>query len=141
MSTTFLSKDTVEHAWYQVDASDQVLGRLAVRVARVLMGKNKPSYTPHVDCGDYVVITDAGQIQASGRKEQQKLYRFHSGYAAGLKEFSLSRMREKRPEDIIRLAVRRMLPKNRLGRQMFEKLKVYSGSEHPHQAQKPQPLP
>jgi len=122
-------------------AKDQILGRFASRIARVLMGKNKPQYTPHVDSGDYVVVTDAEAIVVTGRKEQQKIYRYHTGYVGGLKELPLERMRQQKPEQILRLAVKRMLPKNRLGRNMLDKLKVYSGSEHPHAAQKPQPLP
>lgn len=141
MQTTFSKPTDVAPQWYVQSAKDQVLGRLAVRVATVLMGKNKPSWTPHVDDGDYVVITDAEQIVASGRKEQKKLYRFHSGYVGGLKELSLAQMRASRPEQVITLAIKRMLPKNRLGRQALEKLKVYAGSAHPHVAQKPIQLP
>ncbi|MFW5830013.1 MAG: 50S ribosomal protein L13 [Planctomycetota bacterium] len=141
MSTTFLSKDTVDRTWYQVDASDQVLGRLAVRVARVLMGKNKPTYAPQVDCGDYVVVTGVEGLRLTGRKEDQKVYLHHSGYIGGMKRTPFKQMRARHPEEMFRLAVRRMLPKNRMGREMLSKLKIYAGQNHPHVAQKPQQLP
>lgn len=140
MSTTFAKPTDVQHDWYHVDATDEILGRLAVRIAAVLMGKNKPTYTPNVDCGDHVVVTNAGAIGVTGRKGNDKLYRFHTGYVGGLKEFTFNEMAERRPEDLIRLAVKRMLPKNRLGRAMLAKLHVYADAEHPHTAQKPQPL-
>lgn len=141
MSTTFNNSNTVEHSWFEVSAQDQILGRLAVRIAQVLMGKHKPSFTPNVDDGDYVVVTDAAGIVLSGRKDMQKVYRYHTGFVGGLKEIPFRRMQEEKPERVIELAVRRMLPKNVLGRQMMSKLKIYRGSEHPHAAQKPQPLP
>ncbi len=141
MSTTFTKDSDVTPAWYQVSAENQVLGRLAVRIATVLMGKNKPSYTPHVDDGDYVIVTDAEKIMVTGNKEVDKLYRRHTGFVGGLKEINLAGLRARKPEMIIQQAVRRMLPKTRLGRQMYAKLKVCCGSDHPHQAQKPQPLP
>ena len=140
--TTFTKQSDVTPSWYIVSAKDQVLGRLATRVAAALMGKTKPTYTPNADDGDYVIITDAQEIVVTGRKEQQKVYRYHTGYVGGLKEIPLNRMREGgKADQMLKLAVKRMLPKNRLGRQMLDKLKVYPGSEHPHAAQKPQPLP
>jgi len=141
MTTTFTKSGDTQAEWFITSAEDQILGRLAVRVAQVLMGKHKPSFTPNVDDGDYVIVTDAAKIAVSGRKEQQKVYRFHSGYVGGLKEVPIARMRADRPEQLLKLAVRRMLPKNRLGRRMLDKLKIYAGAEHPHAAQKPQPLP
>jgi len=141
MQTTFVKSSDVKPTWYQISADNQVLGQLAVRIAKVLMGKNKPSYTPHENDGDYVVVTDVEKIVVTGRKEKQKIYRFHSGYVGGLKEVPLARMRAEKPDQILRLAVKRMLPKNRLGRRMLDKLKIYAGSELHHQAQKPQPLP
>ena len=141
MQTTFTKQSDVTPEWFVASAKDQVLGRLAVRVATALMGKHKPSYTPNCDDGAFVIITDASEIVLSGRKEFQKVYRYHSGYVGGLKEIPYSRMRAEKPEQMIKLAVKRMLPKNRLGRQMLSKLKVYAGSDHPHAAQKPQPLP
>lgn len=140
--TTFTKTSDAKAQWYQVSARDQVLGRLATRIAKTLMGKNKPSYTPQTDDGDYVIVVDAEAVAVTGRKEQQKVYRYHTGYIGGLKEIPLARMREGgKADQVIKLAVKRMLPKNRLGRQMLDKLKVYTGSEHPHVAQKPQPLP
>ena len=141
MPTTFTKDSELAPVWYQVSAENQVLGRLAVRIVAVLMGKNKPSYTPHADDGDYVIVTDAEKVVVTGNKEIDKLYRRHTGYVGGLKEINLAGLRARKPEMIIQQAVRRMLPKNRLGRQMYAKLKVCSGPEHPHQAQKPQPLP
>lgn len=133
-------REEVTRAWYQVDASQEILGRLATRVARILMGKNKPTYTPHVDCGDFVVVTNAEQVRVTGRKLEDKGYIYHTGYLGGLRTRSLSWMLEHRPEEVIQLAVRRMLPKSKLGRKMLSKLKVYRGSEHQNQAQQPQPL-
>ena len=126
MQTTFVKSSDIKPTWYQISADNQVLGSLAVRIAKVLMGKHKASYTPHEDDGDYVVVTDAEKIAVTGRKEKEKLYRFHSGYVGGLKEVPLARMRQDRPEQILRLAVKRMLPKNRLGRRMLDKLKIYA---------------
>ncbi len=139
--TTFTKQNDVNAQWYIVSAQDQVLGRLAVRIARVLMGKNKPSFTPSTDDGDYVVVTNARQIAVTGRKEEQKVYRYHTGYVGGLKEVPLSRMRANKSEQLLELAVLRMLPKNRLGRHMLDKLKIYADDQHPHAAQKPQPKP
>ncbi|MFW5750843.1 MAG: 50S ribosomal protein L13 [Planctomycetota bacterium] len=141
MSTTFAKESEVQRSWYACSADGEVLGRLAARIVKVLTGKNKPSYTPHVDCGDYVIITDAEKIAVTGTKEQDKLYRAHTGYVGGLKEINLARMRREKPELIIHNAVKRMLPKTTLGRHMLAKLKVFAGPEHPHAAQKPAPLP
>ena len=126
--------------WLVVDAEDAVLGRLASEVAARLRGKHNPLYTPHVDCGDFVIVINADKIKLTGRKAQQKMYYRHSGYIGGLKEISAEKLLEKRPEDLIRFAVKGMLPKNRLGRKLYKKLKVYAGSEHPHQAQQPEVL-
>ena len=126
--------------WYVVDAEGAVLGRLASAVAACLRGKNNPFFTPHVDCGDWVVVINAEKITLTGRKWQQKTYYRHSGYIGGLKEINAEKLHEKRPEDLIRFAVKGMLPKNRLGRQLFKKLKVYTGDGHPHEAQQPETL-
>ena len=139
-TTTQAKTAEVEHAWWSVDADGRVLGRLAVPIARTLMGKHKPSYTPHIDCGDFVVVLNAEKVVLSGKKEEDKTYARYSGYPGGLKETNAATMRERKPEEIVRLAVRRMLPKTRLGRAMLAKLKVYAGSQHPHEAQDPQPL-
>ena len=137
MRTTFQAKpETVEHEWWHFDADGVVLGRLAVRVATLLMGKHKPIYTRHVDTGDFVVITNAEKVKVTGRKAEQKSYFRHSGYPGGDRVIPISRMK---PEEVVRLAIRGMLPKNRLGRKMFKKLKVYAGGEHPHVAQSPKP--
>jgi large subunit ribosomal protein L13 len=124
--------------WLVVDAENVVLGRLASQVAARLRGKHNPLYTPHVDCGDFVVVINADKIKLTGRKEEQKMYYHHSGYMGGLKSINANKLRQKRPEDLVRSAVKGMLPKNRLGRKLYKKLKVYAGSEHPHQAQQPQ---
>jgi large subunit ribosomal protein L13 len=123
--------------WYHIDATDLVLGRLASEVANLLRGKYKPYFTPHLDVGDFVIITNASRLRVTGRKLQKKIYYHHSGYIGNLKEIPLWRMMEKSPEKVIRLAVRRMLPKNKLGQDIYRKLKVYAGSEHPHEAQRP----
>ena len=130
----------VERKWYLVDASGKTLGRLASRIATILMGKHKPIYTPHVDTGDYVVVVNAEKIVLTGKKLDQKKYYRHSGYPGGLKVVTARQLLEKHPERLIYLAVKRMLPKNALGRRMLRKLKVYAGPEHPHQAQKPEPI-
>ena len=138
---TFTSKPTeVESKWYVVDASGCVLGRLASFVATRLRGKHKPVYTPHVDTGDHIIVINADKIALTGRKWDEKLYYRHSGYVGGLKSITAKQLLEKRPEDLVMHAVRGMLPKNRLGRKMFKKLKVYAGSEHPHVAQEPETL-
>jgi large subunit ribosomal protein L13 len=138
---TFVAKPAeVERAWYVVDAENQVVGRLATRLATILMGKHKPIYTPHVDCGDYIILVNAEKVHFTGQKWSQKQYRHHSGYIGGLKAESAERVLRRHPERIMEAAVRRMLPKNRLGKQMFKKLKVYAGPDHPHAAQGPVPL-
>lgn len=141
MSTTFAQASDVTHRWYVVSAKDQILGRLATRIARVLQGKNKPSYTPNTDCGDYVVVTDADHVQVTGRKGTDKLYRWHTGFAGHVKVRTFNEMRARNSAKVISLAVRRMLPQTALGRDMYRKLKVYTGADHPHVAQQPQPLP
>jgi len=130
----------IERTWYVVDAEGKTLGRLATEIARILRGKHKPIYTPHVDTGDYVIVINADKVRVTGNRLDQKMYYRHSGYMGGLKTVSLRRMLETHPERVIEHAVKGMLPKNRLGRQMYKKLKVYASPEHPHQAQKPQPL-
>ena len=139
MTTTFTQ--STDAPWYIASGKDQVLGRLAVRIANVLQGKNKPTYSPNSNDGDYVVVTDAAELILTGKKEQQKVYRYHTGYVGGLKEIPYSRMKAEKSEQMLKLAVRRMLPKNKLSRHMMDKLKVYAGSAHPHAAQQPQPLP
>lgn len=132
----------VDPKWYSVDATDQVLGRLASKIAVVLMGKHKPTYTPHVDTGDFVVVTNCEKIKLTGlNKPDQIIYQRYSGHPSGLKEISAATMLERHPERVISEAVRRMLPKNSLARHMLKKLKVYAGDQHPHQAQLPDPLP
>ncbi len=139
MRTTYMAKaNEVERKWYVVDAAGQTLGRLASEVATLLRGKHKPIFTPHVDTGDYVIIVNADKIQLTGKKLTDKMYYHHSGYPGGLKQRTAQEMLEKRPEKMIELAVKGMLPKNRLGRRMFKKLFVYRGPEHPHQAQNPE---
>jgi large subunit ribosomal protein L13 len=123
--------------WWVVDAQDAVLGRLASQVAARLRGKHKPLFTPHVDMGDWVIVVNAEKVKLTGRKWDQKIYYRHSGYIGGLKEITAKKLLEKRPEDIVRFAVKGMLPKNRLGRKLFKKLKVYTGADHPHAAQQP----
>ncbi|MFL5991936.1 MAG: 50S ribosomal protein L13 [Rubrobacteraceae bacterium] len=129
----------VERKWHVVDAEGQTLGRLATEIATILRGKNKPQYTPHVDTGDFVVVVNAEKVVVTGRKAEQKVYRRHSGYPGGLKETSYEQMMERRPTEILRRAVKGMMPKNRLARQQLRKLKIYAGPEHPHAAQNPQP--
>jgi large subunit ribosomal protein L13 len=129
-----------QEKWYVVNAADAVLGRLATSVAARLRGKHNPLFTPHVDTGDWIVVINADKIRLTGRKLDQKNYYRHSGYMGGLKTITARKLMEKRPEDLIRFAVKGMLPKNRLGRQIFKKLKVYAGNQHPHEAQKPEVL-
>lgn len=130
-------KGDIDRKWYVIDATDAVLGRLASNIAARLRGKHRPLYTPHTDCGDFIVVINAEKIRLTGRKWDQKKYYRHSGYVGGLKETNAKKLREKRPEDIIRLAVKGMLPKNRLGARLYKKLKVYAGDRHPHAAQQP----
>jgi large subunit ribosomal protein L13 len=129
----------VERRWYLVDAQGQTLGRLATEIARLLRGKNKPQYTPHVDTGDFVVVVNAEKVVVTGKKAEQKVYYRHTGYPGGLKETSYEVMMERKPTEILRKAVRGMMPRTRLGRQQLRKLKIYAGPEHPHEAQDPQP--
>ncbi|MEM6753195.1 MAG: 50S ribosomal protein L13 [Cyanobacteria bacterium P01_C01_bin.38] len=141
MTKTYLpNPETVQRDWYVVDAADQRLGRLATEIAMVLRGKNKPQYTPHMDAGDFVVVVNAEKVVVTGRKSSQKLYRRHSGRPGGMKTETFEHLQARIPERIIEKAVKGMLPKNNLGRQLFKKLKVYAGSEHPHAAQQPKEL-
>ena len=137
MKTYIPKKGEVEQSWYVVDATNQNLGRLASDIARVLRGKHKPSYTPNDDVGDFVVVVNAAKLAFTGKKLSDKTYYRHSGYPGGLREFSLETMLEQHPERVLEKAVRGMLPKNRLGEDMYRKLKVYAGSDHPHRAQSP----
>ena len=127
----------VERKWYVVDAEGKTLGRLASEIAKILRGKSKPQYTPHVDVGDFVVVVNAEKIRVTGNKREDKLYHRHSGYPGGLRTRTLNDMLERKPEEVIRLAVKGMLPRNRLARQQLRKLKIYAGPDHPHQAQQP----
>ena len=140
MNTFMANPDKIERKWYVVDADGCTLGRLASEVASVLRGKNKPEYTPNVDTGDYVIVINADKISVTGKKLDQKIYYRHSEYVGGMKETTLREMLAKKPEKVIELAVKRMLPKGPLGRQMYSKLHVYAGAEHPHAAQKPEVL-
>lgn len=137
MKTVSMRAQDVRRSWYVVDAENRTLGRLASAIAHRLRGKHKPEYTPHVDTGDYVVVVNAAKVRVTGSKETGKIYHRHSGYPGGLKSLSLGQLRAKRPERVIELAVKGMLPKNPLGRAMFRKLKVYAGAAHPHAAQQP----
>jgi len=139
-TTKSAREQDVQRDWYVVDAQGQTLGRLATQVATVLRGKHKPIYTPHVDCGDYVIIVNAEKIHTTGQKLTQKKYYRHSGYPGGIKEVALRDQLQKFPERVLEIAVKGMLPKNRLGRRMFKKLKVYAGPNHPHEAQQPKSL-
>ncbi|HVA86519.1 MAG TPA: 50S ribosomal protein L13 [Candidatus Saccharimonadales bacterium] len=138
--TYSLRESEIERHWYVVDASEQTLGRLASRIARVLEGKNKPTYTPSMDSGDHVIVLNAGRIGVTRDKKTTKVYTRHSGYPQGFKQETLGHLLERRPEEVIRRAVKGMLPHNRLGAQQLRKLKVYAGPDHPHQAQRPEPL-
>ncbi|MDQ7039122.1 MAG: 50S ribosomal protein L13 [Aquificota bacterium] len=140
MKTYRIKPQEVERKWWVVNAEGKVLGRLASEIAKILRGKHKPYYQPDVDCGDFVIVVNAEKIRVTGKKLDQKVYYRHSGYPGGLKARTLRWMLEHKPEEVIRLAVKRMLPKNRLGHRMLKKLKVYRGPDHPHQAQKPEPL-
>ena len=141
MNKTYLPPvDSLEHKWYVVDAADQRLGRLASEIAMILRGKNKPTYTPHMDTGDFVIVVNAEKIVVTGKKRTQKIYRRHSGRPGGMKTETFAKLQDRLPERIVEQAVRGMLPKNSLGRQLFTKLKVYKGSDHPHEAQKPEAL-
>ncbi|MDF2889302.1 MAG: ribosomal protein [Lacrimispora sp.] len=140
MKTFMASPSTIERKWYVVDATGYTLGRLASEVAKVLRGKNKPTYTPHMDCGDYVIVVNANKIEVTGKKLDQKIYYHHSDYVGGMKETTLREMMAKKPERVIELAVKGMLPKGPLGRSMITKLHVYAGAEHDNAAQKPEVL-
>jgi len=140
MKTFMAKEEDQKKCWYVLDAQNEVLGRLASKAAVILRGKTKPEFTPHIDTGDFVIIINAAKVRMTGRKFQQKLYYHHSGYPGALKVVAAHKMIKEKPEEVIRKAVRGMLPKNRLGRQLFRKLKVYAGADHPHQAQKPQLL-
>ena len=138
MKTTLSAKPaTIKRDWYLIDATDLVLGRLASQIATILRGKNKTSYTPHMDCGDYVVVINADKVALTGKKLERKMYYHHTGYIGGIKGISAGKLMEKKPQDVIYKAVERMISRNKLGRQMMTKLRVYAGSEHPHTAQNP----
>ena len=141
MNSFMANPAKVERKWYVVDATGYTLGRLASEVAKVLRGKNKPIFTPHIDTGDYVIIVNAEKIKVTGKKLDQKIYYHHSDYVGGMKETTLREMLAKKPEKVVELAVKGMLPKGPLGREMFTKLHVYAGAEHPHTALKPEVLP
>ena len=138
---TFTAKTAeIEREWYVVDAEGQTLGRLASRIAPIIKGKHKPIYTPHLDCGDYVIIINAAKVRVTGQKMEQKFYYRHSGYPGGIKSISLRDQLATYPERVLQSAVKGMLPKNKLGRRMIKKLKIYAGDSHPHEAQQPKPL-
>ncbi|NWG03402.1 MAG: 50S ribosomal protein L13 [Syntrophaceae bacterium] len=137
MKTYQAKKEGLEHKWYLINAEGKVLGRLATELAKILKGKNKPLYTPHVDTGDFVIVINAGKLTLTGKKMKDKVYYHHTGYPGGIKETSAEKLLAEKPTEMIRMAVRGMLPKNSLGRQMLRKLKVYAGPNHPHEAQKP----
>ena len=140
MKTFMASPATIDRKWYVVDATDMTLGRLASEVAKVLRGKNKPIFTPHIDTGDYVIVVNAAKVKVTGKKLDQKVYYHHSDYVGGIKEATLREMLDKKPEKVVELAVKGMLPKGPLGRQMYTKLHVYAGPEHEQAAQKPEVL-
>ena len=140
MKTFIASAAAIERKWYVVDAEGKTLGRLASEIAKVLRGKHKPIYTPHMDTGDYVIVINAEKVKVNGKKLDQKIYYHHSGYVGGMKETTLKKMLADKPERVIELAVKGMLPKGPLGRQMYKKLFVYAGPEHKHEAQKPEVL-
>ncbi len=140
MKTYVAKPSNIERNWLIVDAKDQRLGRLATRIADNLRGKTKPTYTPNIDTGDFVVVINAARIAVTGRKMDNKIYYRHTGYPGGLKQRTLAQMMDKKPEEVIRLAVKGMLPKNRLGRAQLKKLKIYAGPEHPHEAQNPEEM-
>lgn len=140
MKTYTAKPETVERDWFIVDAENKTLGRLSTEIARRLRGKHKPEYTPHVDTGDYIIVINAEKVYVSGNKKTGKIYHHHTGYPGGLKSISFEKLIEKAPERVIESAVKGMLPKNPLGRAMYQKMKVYAGSEHPHTAQQPKTL-
>ena len=140
MKTYQSKKEDLDYKWYLVDAKGQVLGRLASGVVKILKGKNKPTYTPHLDTGDFVIIVNAEKAILTGKKMEDKIYYHHTGYPGGIKEMSAEKFLAKKPTEMLRIAVKGMLPKNSLGRKMLRKLKIYAGPHHPHEAQKPIPL-
>ena len=140
MKTFQAKKEEVEHKWYLVNAEGKVLGRLSTELVKILKGKNKPTYTPHMDTGDFVVVVNAGKVTLTGKKMKDKIYYHHTGYPGGIKEMNAEKLLAKKPTEMIWMAVRGMLPKNSLGRQMLRKLKIYAGPSHPHEAQRPVPL-
>ncbi|WP_423240866.1 50S ribosomal protein L13 [Fastidiosipila sanguinis] len=140
MSTEFVKAADVERKWYLVDAEGKTLGRLSTEIATILMGKNKPTYTPSMDTGDFVVVINAEKVELTGNKWRDKFYRYHTGHPGGLKEIRYSELVQRKPEKLIELAVKGMLPKSKLGRAQIKKLKVYAGAEHPHEAQQPETL-
>lgn len=140
MKTYSPKPEEISRNWYVVDATGKTLGRLATEIARRLRGKHKPEFAPHLDCGDFIVVVNAEQVSVTGRKLEQKKYYWHTGYPGGIKSRNLEQMLANKPEEVILKAVKGMLPKNRLGRKLLKKLKVYRGAEHPHVAQQPQPL-
>ncbi|MFB3887166.1 MAG: 50S ribosomal protein L13 [Thermodesulfobacteriota bacterium] len=137
MKTYQAKKEETEHQWYLVNAEGKVLGRLATELAKVLRGKNKPSFTPYVDTGDFVIVVNAEKVILTGKKMKDKMYYHHTGYPGGFRAISAEKLMAKKPTEILRIAVKGMLPKNNLGRQMLRKLKIYAGTDHPHEAQKP----
>jgi large subunit ribosomal protein L13 len=140
-SRTYSAKPgEVERGWHLVDAEAVPLGRMAARIARILQGKHRPVYTPHIDTGEFVIVVNAEKILLTGRKMDQKVYHHYTGWAGGLKETTVRTMLQKKPAEVVRLAVRRMMPKTKMGRRMLKKLKIYAGTEHPHEAQGPKPL-
>ena len=140
MKSYIAKPSDIERKWYVVDAEGKTLGRLATEVATVLRGKHKPTYTPHMDCGDYVIVVNAEKVEVTGKKRKEKVYKRHTGYPGGLREITFEKLLDKKPDEIVRHAVKGMMPKGKLGRQMYKKLKVYVGPEHNHNAQKPEVL-
>jgi large subunit ribosomal protein L13 len=140
MKTYQAKKEEIEHQWYLVNAEGKVLGRLSTELAKILKGKNKPTYTPYLDTGDFVIVVNAGKVTLTGKKMKDKIYYHHTGYPGGIKEITAEKLLLKKPTEMIKTAVKGMLPKNSLGRQMLRKLKIYAGPNHPHEAQKPIPL-
>ncbi len=140
MKTYQAKKEELDRKWYLVNADGKVLGRLSTELVKILKGKNKPTYTPHMDTGDFVVVVNAGKVTLTGKKMKDKVYYHHTGFPGGIKEMNAEKLLAKKPTEMIRMAVKGMLPKNSLGRQMLRKLKIYAGSNHPHEAQKPVPL-
>jgi len=137
MKTYQAKKEELDYQWYLVNAEGKVLGRLATELVKILKGKNKPTYTPHLDTGDFVIVVNAGKVSLTGKKMKDKIYYRHTGYPGGIKETNAEKLLAKKPTEMIRMAVKGMLPKNSLGRQMLRKLKIYAGPNHPHEAQKP----